>query len=190
MSVDCERMREQMSALLDGRLEAAETGLLQVHLDGCSLCRVAHDAMRGVDSLLSAAPVTSPAPGFVGRFHFKLAARRNRRRALIGLVLLFLTTSALMLVGAGSLAVSSVAAWQESDVSLPGLYQGVTLSLVQVGQAAERVLDTARVVLRAMERVRSHQIYLSGVVATALLAVVWAWVAGLRPRPLRLVRAA
>jgi predicted anti-sigma-YlaC factor YlaD len=190
MSIGCEGMREHMSALLDGQLEAAETGPLQAHLDSCLLCRAALDAMHGVDRLLSAAPTISPACGFVGRFHFRLAARRNRRRTLIGLTLLTLTTTFLMLVGAGLLTASNLYAWQESDVSLPGLYQGVTGSLVRVGQAAERVLDLARVVWRAMERVRSHQMFVSVVVATALLAAVWAWAVGLRPHALRPVRAA
>ncbi len=190
MSLDCEQMCERISTLLDGQLEAAETGPLQAHLDGCPFCRAGLDAMRGVDRLLSAAPMISPPPGFVGRFHARLAARRNRGRTLIGLILLTLTTSFLMLVAAGLLTASSLCAWQDSDMSLPGLYQGVTHSLVQVGHAAGRLLDAARVVWRALERVRSHQVYVSCVVVTALLAAAWIWAVGVRPRGLRPVRAA
>jgi anti-sigma factor RsiW len=39
MPENCHRVREQLSAWLDGKLEPEERGRLSAHLEGCAACR-------------------------------------------------------------------------------------------------------------------------------------------------------
>lgn len=189
MTTECEQMREMMSELLDNRPGAAARRRLQDHLDGCRACRREWDALRAVDELLTGAAMASPAPGFAGRFQTRLAARRKRRQALIGLVLLSIMTAILLLVGVGSLAASGLWAWTGTSASAPGLMGHVVDSLSALGRAAENMVNLVIVILRALSRVFGHPYFLSSASVILLLAGVWAWIVAVRPRAYRAVRA-
>ena len=189
MSIECDQVRENMSLWFDGRLATAETRNLRAHVRGCPSCWADLDAMCCVDRTLSAAPTVSPAPGFVARFQYRRSARRNRRRTMTGLILLTLATTFLLLVGVGLLTISSLWAWQGATASLPDLFGQVFQSLVVVGRAIQSVLNLALVMCWTVGRVLSHPLFVGYIMATALLVAAWAWIAGIRPRAYRAVRA-
>ena len=188
MSIECDQVREKMSLWFDSRLATDETRNLQAHVYGCPSCRADLDTMCCVDRTLSAVPMVAPAPGFVARFQTRLAARRNRRRTLTGLILLALATTSLLLVGVGLLTVSSLWAWGGDTVSWPDLLGQVFQSLVVVGQAFESVLNLALVIGWTVERMLSHPLFAGYMVATVSMVAAWAWIAGIRPRAYRAVR--
>jgi len=72
---------EQMSLMLDGRLNARERADLTAHLATCEECRARWAAFQRVDRVLASAAKVSPAPGFAARFAGRLARRPARRAA-------------------------------------------------------------------------------------------------------------
>jgi predicted anti-sigma-YlaC factor YlaD len=56
-SNDCDRLREQVSASLDGELSQLESARLQAHLAGCGSCRAFAATAGAASQLLQAAPL-------------------------------------------------------------------------------------------------------------------------------------
>jgi predicted anti-sigma-YlaC factor YlaD len=84
----CESYTEWMSLALDGMLGPTESRLLHGHIASCPSCAATWEAMRRVSSMLRAAPVAEPQPGFVARFEARLAYQaEQRRRTLVWMVL-------------------------------------------------------------------------------------------------------
>jgi predicted anti-sigma-YlaC factor YlaD len=54
---DCDRLREHVSASLDGELSQLETAALQAHLAVCASCRTFADSAGATSSLLQATPL-------------------------------------------------------------------------------------------------------------------------------------
>ena len=64
--------------LSEGSLTQEESHTLQEHLNDCEACRMLAGALREVERELRAAPVLSPAPGFVSRWQARAQADRLR----------------------------------------------------------------------------------------------------------------
>jgi len=72
---------EELTALLDGALPAAERERAVAHLAGCAPCRTAEARLRGALAALSSLPPPpEPSPTFEQRFHARLARERSRPR--------------------------------------------------------------------------------------------------------------
>jgi anti-sigma factor RsiW len=94
----CKHADELMSERLDGRLTGTEAAFLEEHLGTCDLCQAEWDAMRRVDALLSAAPMT-PAPSHLrAQVMARIDRRARARQALLGGLTLTLGSVALMLL--------------------------------------------------------------------------------------------
>ncbi|MBR3084102.1 MAG: zf-HC2 domain-containing protein [Oscillospiraceae bacterium] len=78
---DCEAMREQLSALLDGELDEAETRQVRAHLARCPDCRAFYAAMQELSGLLEPeAPPAALHAGIMARFdqRERVLARQKR----------------------------------------------------------------------------------------------------------------
>lgn len=78
---DCEAMQEQLSALLDGELDEAETRQVQAHLARCPDCRAFYTAMQELSGLLEPeAPPAALHAGIMARFdqRERVLARQKR----------------------------------------------------------------------------------------------------------------
>jgi hypothetical protein len=56
---------EQLSSLIDGRLEAAERGGAEAHLAGCDRCRAARESLSATVALLRRLPAVEPPRSFL-----------------------------------------------------------------------------------------------------------------------------
>lgn len=84
----CETYIEWMSLALDGMLGPTETHLLHGHIASCPSCAGTWEAMYQVSSMLRAAPMAEPQPGFVERFEARLGYHaEQRRRTLVWMLL-------------------------------------------------------------------------------------------------------
>lgn len=91
----CKQASEMMSVRLDGRINDAESALLDEHLATCETCQVEWQRLQAVDRLLSTAPMV-PAPVRVRvQVMARLERRDKARRALVGGTALTLGTVAL-----------------------------------------------------------------------------------------------
>lgn len=60
--MDCDRVREELSAYLDGELAAPEAGQLRAHLDRCPTCRGELDSLRrAAEAVKDLPPLKAPA---------------------------------------------------------------------------------------------------------------------------------
>jgi predicted anti-sigma-YlaC factor YlaD len=178
MGIPCERFTEALSLWIDGQLGESEVQQMETHMSACCSCRAVSNVLRHVDRVLVTAPMVSPMPGFAARFQSRLAARRNRRRTLMGLIVLVLATTFLMMATSGTLIFSGLEMWQ--GVSTGDLIgQGVRIVL-SFGMAVATCFNIALVVWRALEQAMSHPVFMGYAVVTALLAAAWAWVVGSR----------
>ena len=78
---DCEAMQAQLSALLDGALDAAETRQVRAHLARCPDCRAFYTAMQELSGLLEPeAPPAALHAGIMARFdqRERVLARQKR----------------------------------------------------------------------------------------------------------------
>ena len=78
---DCEAMREQLSALLDGELDGEETRQVRAHLARCPDCRAFYAAMQELSGLLEPeAPPAALHAGIMARFdqRERVLARQKR----------------------------------------------------------------------------------------------------------------
>lgn len=94
----CESYTEWMSLALDGMLGPTETHLLHAHVASCPSCAATWKAIRQVSSMLRAAPMAEPQPGFVARFEARLAYQAERRRRTLVWVVLALGAIVLILL--------------------------------------------------------------------------------------------
>ena len=73
---------EDLSALLDGRLTAAEASRAREHLGACASCRAALDGLEAARSLLRRAPRRPLPADLASRILLEAAALEPRRRGL------------------------------------------------------------------------------------------------------------
>jgi hypothetical protein len=76
---------DQLSALLDGELDAATAAEVRRHVDGCEPCRVELDEVADVRRALRDMPAVPAPPGFVGRL-VEQRRRATRRGATVTLL--------------------------------------------------------------------------------------------------------
>jgi len=93
--MQCKQASEMMSMRLDGRLDSAETALLEDHIAQCETCQAEWQKLQSLDRLLSSAPMMqSPV-----RVRVQVMTRLGRRdRAIVGGAVLTLGTVALALL--------------------------------------------------------------------------------------------
>ena len=92
--VECQEVREDFSALLDGELNTQEQEAVESHLSECSECLRELDGLNRVDSLYSAMPAMNAPEGFDESVHASLRPGRSflwprsaRGRRILGLTL-------------------------------------------------------------------------------------------------------
>ncbi len=74
---------EELTAHLDGALDATARRRVDEHLASCAACRAERDRLATALGVLARVPpAPPPSPGFEQRFHARLAAERARRRGL------------------------------------------------------------------------------------------------------------
>lgn len=79
----CTTARKSLSALLDGALDGATADAVRGHIEACSACAVAHEAMRSADAdagdaLRTVAEGAAPGGAFMARVLADIARREKR----------------------------------------------------------------------------------------------------------------
>nr|WP_290665185.1 zf-HC2 domain-containing protein [Ardenticatena sp.] len=88
--ITCEEVQKMMSHALDHELGDEQWQLLQAHIRACQECMETWQALRHLDTLLHAAPMATPPPGFAQHTASLAIAAHQRREwmwllvALIG----------------------------------------------------------------------------------------------------------
>ncbi len=172
--MECNTCREWMSLWLDGRLVPAEIEQVEGHVATCPTCRIALDALRHVDRLLSSAPPVLPAPGFTLRFQARLAARQRRRRTWAGILILGMATLGILLVTGTLLALYGLEWWKFLTAS-GWLAQGTEL-LLSLGRVWLAVLNLARLVAGGLIRCLEHPAVIAYALVTAALTLTWTYI--------------
>ncbi len=81
--MNCEQVFEQLSALLDGELNAEERAQLQAHLDGCPRCRALLEELRQTDAAMAdlrQPPPADFAQGVLDRIGQNAARTKQKKR--------------------------------------------------------------------------------------------------------------
>lgn len=77
-------VRDELTALLDGALQAAERQRVLAHVEGCPGCRAERDRLANALAALGRLPPPpEPSPGFEQRFHARLARERAAPRSIL-----------------------------------------------------------------------------------------------------------
>jgi predicted anti-sigma-YlaC factor YlaD len=92
-----------MSVRLDGRLDDADSALLDEHMAGCEECQGEWERVQAIDRLLSAAPVVQAPVRVRVQVMTRLERRDKARRALVGGTALTLGTVALAVLAVSPL---------------------------------------------------------------------------------------
>ena len=80
----CPQVRERLQPLVDGALGRAEADAIRAHLHGCPACRLEFEALRALDTALSAEPMMHPPETMAVAIVSRAVARsRARGPALI-----------------------------------------------------------------------------------------------------------
>jgi len=87
-----------MSERLDGRLDSADSALLDEHLAACGACQAEWQSLQALDTLFSSAPVAQPPLRVRVQVMTRLARRDQARRAVVGGATLTLGTVSLALL--------------------------------------------------------------------------------------------
>ena len=91
----CKQASEMMSVRLDGRLDDADSALLDEHVARCEECQAEWQRVQALDRLLSSAPMVQAPVRVRVQVMIRLERRDKARRALIGGTALTLGTVAL-----------------------------------------------------------------------------------------------
>ena len=124
----CEQAGEMMSARLDGRLDSAESALLEDHLVACSACQAEWHSLQALDRVLASAPTVRAPARLRVQVMARLSRREQARRAIIGGIALALGTVALALL---ALAPVLLALFDATGIA-PALASGGPETIVQL----------------------------------------------------------
>jgi len=80
----CEQTGQMMSERLDGRLDSAESALLDEHLVACGTCRAEWRRLQALDALFASALVVQPPVLVRVQVMARLARRDQARRVVVG----------------------------------------------------------------------------------------------------------
>ncbi|RLC77635.1 MAG: hypothetical protein DRJ03_16575 [Chloroflexi bacterium] len=94
----CKQAGQMMSERLDGRLNDADSALLDEHLTACGACQAGWQSLQALDTLFSAAPMVQPPLRVRVQVMTRLARRDQARRAVVGGATLTLGTVSLALL--------------------------------------------------------------------------------------------
>jgi anti-sigma factor RsiW len=100
---------EQVTALVDGALQADAAAAREAHLAECAPCRRLAEAERAVRTRLRALPAPEPPPGLERRVRARIAERRRRGRRPLWLALPVAAAVALALWSRG---LAPLVAWE------------------------------------------------------------------------------
>lgn len=79
--MNCERVREQLPALLSERLAAGETAEMRAHLETCADCQREARALRTTLAALDTLPMPTPSPRLRAQVYAAIAAEHQALRA-------------------------------------------------------------------------------------------------------------
>src|SRR5687768_5719005 len=99
----CEDVRLELSARLDGEVDADNDALLTAHLEECAECRAHEEALRKVKravALQAAPPVRDVATSVMARISTDVATRRLERRSMLRTAVAAAVITTLVLSGA------------------------------------------------------------------------------------------
>jgi hypothetical protein len=99
----CEDVRLELSARLDGEIDADTDALLTAHLEGCAECRAHEEGLRKVKravALQAAPPVRDVASSVMARISRDVATRRRERRSMLRTAVAAAVVTALVMSGA------------------------------------------------------------------------------------------
>lgn len=102
-----------MQLALDEALLPPQRERLDAHLAECADCATLWQALNGIDSLFSAAPLAAPRPGFTGRFQARLQ-QRARPRPVWGLLALGVSVMAMAAV---ALPLAAGVLWSAAQIA-------------------------------------------------------------------------
>ena len=154
-----------MSERLDGRLNDADSALLDEHLTACGACQAGWQSLQALDTLFSAAPMVQPPLRVRVQVMTRLARRDQARRAVVGGATLTLGTVSLALLAlapifvgfldaTGILPAPIFADFSNIAGILPALVSGGPTTIVQllaflgsVGRALLVLMETVAVPL-------------------------------------------
>ena len=74
----CEKVAQELTAYLDGRMDPTERRETEEHLAGCAACRERAEELHRVWSVLEEVPVIEPSFGFDARVRQRVAAEAER----------------------------------------------------------------------------------------------------------------
>ena len=99
----CDDVRLELSARLDGEIDADTNALLTAHLEGCAKCRANEEGLRRVKravALQAATAVRDIAPSVMARVSRDVAARRRERRSMLRTAVAAAVITGLVMSGA------------------------------------------------------------------------------------------
>ena len=167
-----DKFTEKLPQYLEDGLTEAETIELEAHLADCAVCQAEFDALTRFDRLLASAPMAAPAPNFVAVFETKLERRLNRRRTLLGVLVIGSLLTAFSAVLAWGVFVSGAELWQWlSAGSLWRVGFDIFNGLVVVGITIGKI---AAITFDALAKLMRHPA-LWGYVSVGV-GLVWLWV--------------
>jgi anti-sigma factor RsiW len=105
--MDCKRDGEEISAYLDGELDAAARTELESHLDSCAACRAQLAAQKKLGDMFAALPEVTPSGDFEARFWARVAREADGEPSLAERVRAYFSPPR-MLALAGALAAALV----------------------------------------------------------------------------------
>ena len=161
----CKQAGQMMSERLDGRLNDADSALLDEHLTACGACQAGWQSLQALDTLFSAAPMVQPPLRVRVQVMTRLARRDQARRAVVGGATLTLGTVSLALLAlapifvgfldaTGILPAPIFADFSNIAGILPALVSGGPTTIVQllaflgsVGRALLVLMETVAVPL-------------------------------------------
>jgi len=136
------------------------------------VCQAEFDALTYFDHLLVSAPMIDPSPRFVPVFEAKLERRLNRRRTLMGVLVLGTLLTAFLGTLMWGVLGSGAGAWQwASDGSLWKVGFDVLNSIVILGTTIGKI---AIIMFNALAKLMRHPALWGSVLVG--VGLVWLWV--------------
>jgi len=140
---------------------------LAAHLADCGVCRSLFEADRNVIGIVQRAESVAPAPGFRGRFEFRLEEQRRTRRLVQGLII---TAIILAILVATSLLVGGFlfTRYVPFTRAVTGLGQILIQVVVQVGLMVKILGLVAGAFLKSLPQASLFAASIAGVGLTSL----------------------
>lgn len=140
--MNCLKLQEMISPLIDGELSEALSAQLRAHLDSCSQCQETYHRMLAIDDRLKIMGAAQPDPRLGEAIKVRIARRKYRSETKEFLPLWIkvplMASVVLLAVGAGGLAGESLSRFLAADQNDNGVELLVPQSSLSVANA---VLD-------------------------------------------------